>query len=108
MTGEELKGIVEQRMSDPAVSGRIACNLRDGSGIEQRHHDGREFDVAWENEGDYWICTISDHGAASRLLQIDLHENHTSRTDVFEPCRVTISWEEDLLCVTRYLPTKPA
>lgn len=102
MTSEELKGIVEQRMSDPTVAGRIACTLRGGEGMEQRNRDGREFQVLWENKGDFWRCLIIDRSSASRLIQVDLHENQTTRSDVFEPCRITLSWEEDLLCVTRY------
>lgn len=102
MTREELKGVVEQRMSDPNVSGRIACTLRSKESTEQQHHDGRQFDVVWDNGGDYWRCTILDQNSGARVAQIDIHEDKTSRADVFEPCRVTISWEEDLLCVTRY------
>jgi hypothetical protein len=70
--------------------------------VEQRHHDDRGFDVAWEDDGDYWRCTITEQGSKARLVQVDIHENQTVRTDAFAPCRVTISPEEDLLCVTRY------
>lgn len=102
MNAEELKAVVEQRMTDPTVLGRLACNLRGGGFVEQRHHDGRAFKVTWEDDGDYWRCTVSDDGNSVTLAQIDLHDNQTVRSDVFEPCRVTVSPEEGLLCVTRY------
>lgn len=99
---DELIAVVEQRMTDPSVLGRIACALRNASAAQQRHHDGRSFDVTWEDSGDYWRCTVSDRVTSVRLVQLDLYENHTMRTDVFAPCRVTVSPDEDLLCVTRY------
>ncbi len=102
MKAEELQAVVEQRMSDPSVLGRIACNLRCADPAHQRHEDGRNFDVLWEDEGDYWRCTVIDRATSIKLAQIDLHENNTIRTDVFAPCRVTVSPEEGLLCVTRY------
>lgn len=106
MTGEELRDVVEQRMSDETVAGRIACSLRGSEGVEQRNRDGRAFEVSWENKGDFWRCIITDQASSARLIQMDLHENQTTRTDVFEPCRVTLSWEEELLCVTRYLSAR--
>ena len=102
MTDQELMDVVEQRMADPTVLGRIACNLRSKASVQQRHHDGHSFDVEWEDDGDYWRCTITDRESASRLVQVDLHENETIRADVYTSCRVTVSPEEDLLCVTRY------
>jgi hypothetical protein len=106
MTSLELNEIVAQRVDDPAVLGRLACNLRSNDPVEQRHHDGRQFDLVWRDSGDFWRCTISSQGnAGRRLAQVDLYENSTMRMDVFEPCRVTISPEEGFLCVTRYKPS---
>jgi len=103
MTSQELLEVVEQRISDPAVLGRLACNLHRSDLVEQRHHDDRTFSVAWEDSGDFWRCTIfATENAARRVAQVDIHENGTVRADAFEPCRVTISPEEGLLCLTRY------
>jgi hypothetical protein len=102
MTNEELKDVAEQKMTNPNVVGRVASALRDGSRVEQRHHDGRKFRVLWEDDGDSWRCTVTDENTAAKLMQIDIHENGTVRADAFAPCRVTVSPEEDLLCVTRY------
>ena len=41
MTSLELSAIVNQRMTDPAVLGRLACNLHSNDVLEQRHHDNR-------------------------------------------------------------------
>jgi len=103
VTSLELKEIVEERLSDPIVLGRLACNLHRSDLVEQRHHDGRRFSVAWHDSGDFWRCTIaSDENAAHRLVQVDIHENATVRVDAFEPCRVTVSTEDGVLCITRY------
>ena len=103
MTAQELHEIVDQRLSDPSVHGRLVCNLRSSEEVHQRHHDGRTFAVRWQDCGDFWRCTITDADAPDlRLAQIDLHENSTVRADVFEPCRVTVSPEEGFLCLTRY------
>jgi len=103
MTDIELNEIVDQRLSDPSVAGRLVSNLRSEEGIQQRHHDHRTFAVRWQDCGDFWRCTITDADSpAQRLAQIDLHENSTVRADVFEPCRVTVSPEEGFLCLTRY------
>lgn len=103
MTSSELSEIVDQRMADPAVLGRLACNLRNNDLVAQRHHDNKQLRIAWLDSGDYWRCTISaDEDARGRLAQIDLHENATVRMEVFAPCRVTISPEEGILCLTRY------
>lgn len=101
MTSQQLSEIVGQRMSDPTVMGRIAGNLRGADGLEQQHHDGRSFTVQAEDCGDYWRYIVADT-AGRRLAQVDVHENATVRADAFEPCRVTVSPEEGLLCVTRY------
>jgi hypothetical protein len=103
MTSLELTEIVEQRMTDPAVLGRLVSNLRDSKSVEQRHNDGQEFRVSWQDSGDFWRCTVVAAKDAARLLvQVDLHENGTVRADVFEPCRVTVSPDEGFLCLTRY------
>jgi len=110
MTSAELDEIASQRLNDPAVLGRLACNLRSSRVIAQRHHDGLRLGVVWHDSGDFWRCTIfsseeaaaGENGAADRMAQIDIHENATVRMDVFEPCRVTISPEEGILCLTRY------
>jgi len=102
MTTAELKEIVDQRMMDPTVAGRVACNLRRQDQVEQRHHDDRRFNVSWQDDGDYWRCTLVDQGTGKSLAQVDLHENATVRIDIFEPGRVTVSPEEGILCITRY------
>ena len=103
MTAQELIEVVDQRMSAPAVLGRLACNLHRADIVEQRHHDDRLFTVAWHDSGDFWRCIIASGDTPShRLVQVDIHENSTVRVDAFEPCRVTISTEDGVLCLTRY------
>jgi len=102
MTPLELNQIVEQRMDDPRVVGRVACNLRQNGSAVQRHHDGRHFAVSWQDAGDYWRCALSDSESGDRLAQVDLHENQTVRIEVDAACRVTISPEEGILSITRY------
>ncbi len=102
MTRLELDEIIEQRMTDSRVVGRIACNLRDAHDVVQRHHDGATFSLAWQDAGDYWHCIITNQANALRLMQVDLHENGTVRMETDEPCRVTVSPEDNILSVTRY------
>jgi hypothetical protein len=103
VTSQELLEIVDQRISDPVVLGRLACNLHRSDLVEQRHSDGRTFGIAWEHSGDFWRCTIfASEDRSHRLAQVDIHDHGTVRVDAFEPCRVTISPEEGLLCLTRY------
>jgi len=103
MTSLELTEIVGQRMTDPAVLGRLACNLRSNDLIEQRHHDNRELDLVWQDKGDSWRCTIYSSEKRERLIaQVDIHENTTVRVESYEPCRITISPEDGILCLTRY------
>lgn len=103
MTAVELGEIVNQRKQDPNVIGRLACNLRSSHPLAQRHEDDRSLNVTWRESGDSWRCTISFEGEQGRsLAQLDIHENATIRVDVHAPCRVTVSPEEGILCVTRY------
>jgi hypothetical protein len=103
MTALELSAIVDQRMTDPAVLGRLACNLHSNDVLEQRHNDNRHFTVSWQDSGDFWRCIIASDDQASPLLaRVDIHENATVRIETYEPCRVTISPEEGFLCLTRY------
>lgn len=98
----ELKQIVEQPLNDPAVAGRIASNLRTDEGVEQKHLDHRTFEVQWQELGGFWRCTVTSPGAPGYLARIDLHENATVRVEAREPCSVTVSPEDDVLCLTRY------
>lgn len=103
MTAVELGKIVEQRKEDPNVLGRLACNLHSSHPVAQRHEDGRSLHVTWRESGDSWRCTISYDGDTGKYLaHVDIHENATIRLDVSAPCRVTISPEEGILCLTRY------
>lgn len=103
MTAVQLGEIVDQRKEDPNVLGRLACNLRSAHPVAQRHEDDRSLHVTWRESGDSWRCIIAFDGDPSRsLAQIDIHENATVRVETFEPCRLTISPEEDILCLTRY------
>lgn len=102
MTSLELTEIVDQRMTDPSVIGRLACNLRSNDEVQQRHHDNRQLNANWQDCGDYWRCIVSDAKGPRPLAQVDLHENATVRVEVFEPCRVTVSPEDGILCLTRY------
>ena len=105
MTALELTEIVDQRMADPTVLGRLACNLRSSDLIEQRHHDDRKLSLDWQDEGDSWRCTIYSSEKRERLTaQVFLHENATVRIESYEPCRVTISPEDNILCLTRFKP----
>jgi hypothetical protein len=103
MTSLDLTEIVEHRMSDPNVLGRVICLLHHNQPVEQRHHDDFAFTVDWHDFGDFWRCTIASNATpAQTLAQIDLQENATVRVDAFAPCRVTISPDEGFLCLTRY------
>ena len=105
MTSLELTEIVDQRMADPAVLGRLACNLRSGDLIEQRHHDDRKLSLVWNDQGDSWRCCIYSSEKRERLIaQVDIAENTTVRVESYEPCRITISPEDGILCLTRYRP----
>jgi len=103
MTSLELTEIVDQRMGDPTVLGRLACNLRSSDLMEQRHNDNRKLSLVWHDKGDSWRCTIYSSEERERLIaQVDIHENATVRVESYEPCRITISPEDDILCLTRY------
>lgn len=105
MTSEELSQIVEQRMADPRVLGRLACNLRSEDEVRQRHHDGSRLKLTWNETGGAWRCHISiDSPEEARLAQVDVHENATVKVETYGPCRVTVSPEEGILCLTRYRP----
>ena len=105
MTSLELTEIVDQRMADSAVLGRLACNLRSSDLIEQRHHDNRKLSLVWQDEGDSWRCTIYSSEKRERLIaQVYIHENGTVRVESYEPCRITISPEDGILCLTRFKP----
>ena len=106
MTLLELTEIANQRMSDPKVLGRFACNLRSSNAVAQRHLDGQDLSATWQDSQDFWRCTIATANDPSRrLAQVDIHENSTVRADLFEPGRITVSPEEGILCFTRYRAT---
>ena len=102
MTTLELNEVAEQRMSDPSVVGRVVTNLRSDGQVEQREKDGRKFGASWLDLGDFWRCVVSDAATMKLLVQVDMYENGTTRTEVMEPCRVAVCTEEGILCVTRY------
>jgi hypothetical protein len=104
MTSYELLEIANQRLDDPTVLGRLATNLFSEESVQQRSKDDRTLTLSWHEHGDLWRCTISDQATDKRIAQIDIHENATTRIDVFEPCRVTISRDEGILCLTRFKP----
>lgn len=107
MDQQELSGIVEQRMDDPAIIGRLACNLRSDVAVSQNHRDGRNFEVSWRNAGGWWRCTVFFDKEDDRCLaQIDLHNDGTIRIELWEPCSVTVSPEDGILCLTRYVSVK--
>ena len=103
MTSQELIEVVNDRMTDPRVLGRLACNLRSSDLVQQRSVDGRTLEIAWKDTGDTWRATVTYAGQPEqRVAQIDLNENSSFRVEAFEPCSVTISPEDTLLCLTRY------
>lgn len=105
MTSTELKEIVEERMDDPFVLGRLACNLRRNEIVEQRHNDDRKFTVFWRDTGSFWRCTVFLGDETDLcLIQVDLYSDQTVRIEAFEPCGVTISPPDGILCLTRYKP----
>ena len=105
MTKPELTEIVDQRMDDPFILGRLACNLRSNDVIVQRHNDARHLSVFWRNAGDYWRCTIFlDDVTELCLAQVDIHDYSTVRLESFEPCSITIEPNDGILCLTRYRP----
>ena len=101
MTPQELKELVDQPSTDPAVLGRLACNLKSDH-AEQKNTDDRQFEVHWQEQGDFWRCTIAARGSQGYLARVDLHDNSSVRLDAREPCSITVSTEDELLCVTRY------
>ena len=107
MNTEELKEVVNQQLDDPFVLGRIACNLRSNDGVEQRHHDKRDFDVFWRRSDAFWRCTFFlDQDTELCLAQIDIHDDATVRVESYEPCSITISPEDGILCLTRLRPQR--
>jgi hypothetical protein len=104
MTSHELLEIANQRLEDPTVLGRLATNLFSEESAQQRSKDDRTLALTWQELGDLWRCIVSDPASDKRIAQIDIHENATTRIDVFEPCRVTISRDEGILCLTRFKP----
>lgn len=110
MTALELREIVEQRIDDPWTLGRLACNLRSNDLVEQRHHDDCRLSVLWRDTGrNFWRCTIFlGEETDLCLVQVDLHSDKTVRVEAFEPCSVTISPEDGILCLTRYRPLRPS
>lgn len=101
MTLGELKEIVDQRSNQPSVLGRLACNLHSNE-CEQRHSDGRNLAVQWENFGGFWRCIVSSPGAQGHLAKVDVHDNATVHVEACEPCSITVSPEDGVLCLTRY------
>ncbi|MGB7546742.1 MAG: hypothetical protein WBM14_03255 [Terracidiphilus sp.] len=107
MNAQELNEIVNQQMDSPFVLGRIACNLRCNEGVEQRHHDKKDFEVFWRRTEAFWRCTIFlNKDTELCLAQIDLHDDTTVRVESYEPCSITISPEDGILSLTRYRPRK--
>ena len=105
MTQSELVEIVEQRMDDPFILGRMVCNLRSNGLVEQRHHDNQKLEVFWRDTGGFWRCTVFlDERTDLCLAQIDLHDDSTVRIEAFQPCSITVSPEDGILCLTRYRP----
>lgn len=73
--------------------------------MKQQHRDNRKFDLFWrEIVGGGWRCTAF-LGPESELclVQVELHRG-SARVEVFEPCKVIIDEEEDLLWIIRYDP----
>jgi hypothetical protein len=102
MTSAELKQIVDQPTPDPAIVGRLACNLRADQPLEQNHKDQTQLHVHWQELGGLWRCTITPEGSPSYLARVDLHDGTAVRIEAREPCAITISPDDDLLCMTRY------
>lgn len=103
MTTAELNEVVEQRMADPAVVGRLACNLRSGE-MQQRHLDDKTLRMEWIDSGDSWRCVVTDAAGGKRVAQVDIHENSTVRMEAYEPCRIAVCPEDGILTLTRYRP----
>lgn len=102
MTSAELKEIVEQRANDSAVLGRLACNLRSDEPVEQHQADGVPLTVHWQDLGGYWRCAITRGDGPDYVARVDVHDNSTVRIEAREACSVTISPDDDLLCLTRF------
>lgn len=98
-----LQQVVEQRIDDPGILGRLACHLRRSEPVAQRHHDGRVLEVLWRQRAGHWRCTVFLNKSTELCLaQVDLHDDGTVRIEAHEPCSVTISPADDLLCLTRF------
>ncbi len=103
MNKDALETIVQQRLDQPSVLGRLACPLRRDDLVAQQHHDGKLLDVVWRNRGDHWRCTIFLNKATDlALAQVDVHSDRSVRVEAWEPCSVTVSPGENLLVLTRY------
>lgn len=98
-----LRQVVEQRLDEPGTLGRLACHLRRNDEVEQHHHDGRELEVYWRERAGHWRCTIFlDKTTEDCIAQIDLHEDGDTRVEIWEPCSVNISPENDFLVLHRF------
>jgi hypothetical protein len=102
MTRSELKQLVKQGINEPFTLGRLACVLRDNDLVEQQHHDARTLVVFWRDAVDFCRCTIFlDEDTELCLAQVDLHKDSTVRMEMYEPCSITVSPSDNLLCLTR-------
>ena len=102
MTHSELQEVVNQRVADPSVLGCLTCNLFSSKSLQQRNVDQRMFSMEWQSLGDIWRCTVTSSPDEMRLAQIEIQDDTTTRIELFEPCQVTISREENILCIIRY------
>ena len=67
MTSFELLEIVNQRLDDPTVLGRLATNLFSEASVHQRHKDDRTLTLAWQEHGDMWRA-IGDYHSHTMWL----------------------------------------
>lgn len=103
MAKSVLRQIVEQRLDEPGVLGRLACHLRRDEPVEQQHHDGQKLQVYWRERAGHWRCTIFlDEKTDLCLTQFDLHDDGTVRVESWEPCSVTVDPKMDVICVVRF------
>jgi hypothetical protein len=96
-----LKQIVEQRLNEPGVLGRLACRLRENDAVEQQHHDGRKLGIKWRERPGHWRCTVfANQHTDESIVQVDLHSDGDIRIESHEPVSVHVSLQNNLLCIT--------
>lgn len=97
-----LDQIVDQHLDDPHVLGRLATYVGDDGRVAQKHKDGRELLVMWNQKPGHLRCTVFlDKTTDLCLVQVNVHDDGEVGVEAWEPCRVTVSRRDNLFLLTR-------